>query len=201
MASLNQILKEVQEITARPDFGVLQLIKYAIRDAIRACHASSEFLRDLKSYSAPGFVASADGMVSIPLPPGFRKLHQDTPVRAVYADGCVKIINIAASGIQVPKDYFNFSANEYYTQFGPEIQVRYCGLPVDVQLVYFSYPAVDITAMTSDSWLIGMYDAAITYRAASRVFTAIGQDQDAVRYEQLFQIEREAIKDNHSHET
>lgn len=175
--TIASIVSEVQTITGKHGNTHLPLLKDAIRRAILSCHAAAHFERDLVEYNFASFaVDTSTYKYTDSLPVRFREEHPKEPLIAFYTDGS-KFKAFTKSTEEVLLDYFQFKTPNTYMIIGNQIIINYPGQPSAIHLKYFGFPAIDMGAETTDSWIVSDYDIPVVHKSAYNVFAASGDQE------------------------
>lgn len=191
--TLQEILSEVQTITGKLGSTHEPLIKGAIQRAILSCHASAFFRNDLVDVNIEGFaVDTSTYKFTGNLPERFRK---EKAVSAHYADGSVDRDFTIADEDNLT-DYFGCPIPKLVIFMGRNVTVNYCGSPTALQLRYYSFPEIDMEAMTTNSWIVESYPTPIIHKAAYNVFAASGDSEGRTWQGNLYDESKQELVDN-----
>lgn len=188
--SFATMIADVQDITTRPDSGVLPLIKRAIKEALREMHSIAKFSRDLKIVDA-GFAYDASGKFTASFPLQYRRLHR---LVLAYPDG-TELSDFEEQILGVPTR-FEQPLAFYYRILGNGITLSYVGQPSNLKIEYLAYPLIDTALQATDSFIADTNDTAIVYLAAAKVFHAIGDDTAMRTYLQLAETQKMQLIQN-----
>lgn len=172
MATLAEILTEVQTNVGRPDSRAAAIIKNQITAGILKCHATAQFSRDLIVWE-PTFVADTTGEFSVALPSGFRALYR---ILAHYT-GNVIFDAFKETNAEQYINYYGFKEPSTYRIIGSNLYVNYVELPTLLQVKYLAFPTIDWDTPTTNSFIAAAYHLPITAYATAKTFDVLGDKQ------------------------
>lgn len=184
------MIASVQDITTRPDAGMLTIIKRSLAEAIREIHGIAKFCRDLQVVDT-NYAYDSSQLFVASFPERYRQIHR--PVLE-YSDGTI-IEDLEAQVLGIPTRW-EAPLSQYYRILGSGINIYYQGQPSRILLEYLQYPIINLTTNTTDSWIAEIDDTAIVYLAAAKVFHATGDDAAVRTYQQLAELQKPALLRN-----
>lgn len=171
-----EVVTEVSRLTKRPD--LVADIQRAVNAAVSFCCIEASFARDL---SEDSYAIDANMYAqSLPLStfPRWRKFAYIKP------PACNEYIK----QLDPARIFENHrEATDVYYVVGDEVKFKLCKLSSSLLIGYFRYPPV-LTNVAPTFWLLDISPYMIIDKAASAIFSQVGNTTEAAKHEQMFMV-------------